>query len=192
MSIRSGQIIEMGYVVDDMEAAIRRLSDTTGAGPFFVYENMGMQAVRYRGQRASVPIDVAMGAVGDMVIELIRARDTSPSPFHVPDIAPSEIVFNHWSVFVADFEGEAERLAASGFIEVFSAEITGDEDQSNARLSYFQPPGTLAGSRSGLCCPFYEIMEMVPVHLLQSYQRVIDAGRNKKKYEKAILEVPEA
>jgi hypothetical protein len=168
-NIAVGAIVEMGYVVHDIEAAARKLNETTGAGPFFVYEDIQMHNVCYRGQEVSIPIDIAMGASGDLVIELIRVRDGTASPFQVPDIASREMVFNHWSVFVSDFELEANRLIASGFTEILSAEIAGGAEQSNARLAYFETPG-LSGT-------YYEIMEASPSHLLQSYQRVIDAGK---------------
>lgn len=168
-----GAIVEMGYVVHDIEATARKLNETIGAGPFFVYEDIQMHYVCYQGRNASIPIDIAMGASGDMVIELVRVRDGSPSPFQVPDIATSKMVFNHWSIFVSDFTMEADKLIASGFVEVFSPEIAGEAGQGNARLSYFQPPG--------LNSPFYEIMEASPSHLLQSYQRVIDAGKEQSK-----------
>ena len=164
MSIGAGEIVEVGYVVHDIEAVARRLHASVGVGPFFLYEDIEMHNVRFRGQSAPVPIDIAMGAKGDMVIELIRACDDAPSPFQV-----REMVFNHWSVFAADFGVEANRLTASGFSEVFSAEIAGDAGEDNARLAYFETPD-LAGT-------YYEIMEMEPAHLLRSYQRVIDAGK---------------
>ena len=73
-----GQIRQLAYVVDDLDAAIARWITTTGVGPWLVYRNARMQGV-CRGQDTEVKLHVGLSYQGDVQIELIQPLSTSPS-----------------------------------------------------------------------------------------------------------------
>ena len=66
------------YVVDDIEATVRRLVDQLGAGPFFLIENVPLEKVLSRGEPAEFIHNSAFGYCGNGAIELIEPADLAP------------------------------------------------------------------------------------------------------------------
>ena len=54
-----GPIRQIGYVVRDIEAALRYWTGTLDVGPFFYFEEAPMQDFRYRGAPCMARISVA-------------------------------------------------------------------------------------------------------------------------------------
>ena len=168
MPIANGKIVEIGYVVDDLDDAIQFFSTTMAAGPFTVFEHVKMQGARYRGTPTDVDIDIALGASGGVVLELIRQRNAAPSPFHR---STSGVAFapNHWSVFTHDFDGELQRYMDRGFEAVFYAEFVEEGTAEVARVVYLdtmQQAGT-----------YLELMESDPPILLDLYRGIVGTVR---------------
>jgi methylmalonyl-CoA/ethylmalonyl-CoA epimerase len=68
-ALRNKQYMQFAWVVPDLEAAIDRWVKSTGAGPFFLFEDVHFTDSNYRG----IPMDVAphraaIGQHGDMQI----------------------------------------------------------------------------------------------------------------------------
>lgn len=165
--IRAGEVVEVGYVVDDLSTAARHFSLALGAGPFFVYRNLAMKNTRVGQKPVNIDIDVALGACGSFVLELIVQNCETQSPFlgHEPGSRPE---VNHWSLFVDDFYASRQRQLSEGYTEALSAEI--GIDGESARLSYFDTRAQLGA--------YVELMEANPPGLLDSYQAVLDAAVN--------------
>jgi hypothetical protein len=66
------------YVVEDVEATVKRLGDQLGAGPFFFIEGVPLENVRSRGEPAEFAHNSAFGACGGGVIELIQPVRLAP------------------------------------------------------------------------------------------------------------------
>jgi hypothetical protein len=66
------------YVVDDIEAAVNRLADQLGAGPFFLLESVPLENVVSRGEPAEFAHSSAFGSCGGGVIELIQTVSLAP------------------------------------------------------------------------------------------------------------------
>lgn len=82
MSRLFGSIRQLGYVVRDLDRALRYWTQTMGVGPFFVQRHVTFEAYRYRGQPSSPPvISLAIANSGDLQIELIAQHDGRPSPY---------------------------------------------------------------------------------------------------------------
>ncbi|MEO6716059.1 MAG: VOC family protein, partial [Novosphingobium sp.] len=70
-SLRNRQYMQMCWVVPDLDAAIAQWLRQTGAGPFFVFEDVHFTDSHYRGAPADIPPHrAAIGQHGDMQIEL--------------------------------------------------------------------------------------------------------------------------
>ena len=82
MSRLFGPIRQLGYVVHDLDRALRYWTQTMGVGPFFVQRHVTFEAYRYRGQ-PSIPPDLSLAIAnsGDLQIELIAQHDERPSPY---------------------------------------------------------------------------------------------------------------
>jgi methylmalonyl-CoA/ethylmalonyl-CoA epimerase len=66
------------YVVEDIEATVKRLVEQLGAGPFFLVENVPLENVLSRGEPAEFVHSSAFGRCGDGAIELIEAISLAP------------------------------------------------------------------------------------------------------------------
>ena len=89
-------VIQMAYVVPDIQAAMRHWIDRLGVAPWFLLEHFtGIEPV-YRGRPSQADVALAMSFAGHMNIELIQPND-APSVYR-------EIVekrgygFHHWGV----------------------------------------------------------------------------------------------
>jgi len=75
---RLGTIMQMAYVPEDMDGALRYWTETMGVGPFFKIANIQVDAARYKGEPASIDFSVYIAYWGDMQIELIEQYNVPP------------------------------------------------------------------------------------------------------------------
>ena len=72
-AMRNRDYMQMCWVVPDLDAAIGHWLRTTGAGPFFVFDDLHFDDGVYRGAPSDVqPCRAAIGQHGDMQIELVE------------------------------------------------------------------------------------------------------------------------
>lgn len=163
-----GKIVEIGYVVENLEDGARHFSESLGAGPFTYYRGIVMRNARYRGCHTAVEIDIAMGASGGVVIELVQPRNEAPSPFHRP--TPGALgCLNHLSVFTPSLDEELARYRALGIEAIFSAEFESADGASAARVVYLDTVGQFGS--------YLELMETSPSVLLDLYTGIAAAAR---------------
>lgn len=75
-----GPVMQNGFVVDDLGAAIEHWARIMHVGPFFVFERVPFKEAWYRGQPATdIDLTVAIAYWGEVQIELIRQRNDVPS-----------------------------------------------------------------------------------------------------------------
>src|ERR1700676_3480647 len=74
-----GPIMQLAFVPTDFEAAIGYWTRVMGVGPFFLWEHIAVEELRYRGEVVSVDFSVALAQWGDIQIELIRQDDAGSS-----------------------------------------------------------------------------------------------------------------
>jgi methylmalonyl-CoA/ethylmalonyl-CoA epimerase len=73
-----GEPHHCAYVVEDIEATVKRLAGQLGAGPFFLVENVPLENVLSRGEPAEFAHSSAFGFCGGGAIELIEAVSVAP------------------------------------------------------------------------------------------------------------------
>lgn len=81
MSRFFGEIRQLGYVVPDIEAAMRYRSETLGVGPWFYNPKVPIQNYRYRGEAYAPHNSVALANSGYVQVELIQTRNDVPSMY---------------------------------------------------------------------------------------------------------------
>ena len=77
-----GQKMQLGYVVADLDAALRFWTEALKVGPFVVIEDsLGDRRFMHRGQPSEVRMSVAFSYFGDVQIEFITQQNSAPSPY---------------------------------------------------------------------------------------------------------------
>lgn len=79
MSRLFGEPRQLGYVVPDIEAAMKHWTEALGIGPFFYFPRVVVIDGVYRGNPQRFEIAVALSQSGPMQIELMCQLDAGPS-----------------------------------------------------------------------------------------------------------------
>jgi hypothetical protein len=140
VSRRFGAIRQNGFVVRDVEAAMRHWSDVLGVGPFFYFERVPIEDFRYRGEASPLEVSIALANSGPLQIELIQQRNGAPSMYRDFLDAGREGL-QHVAYWTEQFDGDLERLHAEGFRVGQSGRIG-----EGGRFVYFETgahPGTV-------------------------------------------------
>ena len=108
-------ILQHAYVVNDIDAAMREWTETTGAGPFWLSRNHYGQQHTYRGQPWDEPLHYAFAGTGPTHVQLIQQDSATPSVYR-DMYAPGEEGFHHVAVLVPEAEhaAEVERFRQAG------------------------------------------------------------------------------
>ena len=159
MHLADETVIQHGFVVRDLNASLAYWQETMRAGPFFVVDN-ALEGLVYRGQATAVTWTTALTYCGNMLIEIIRQNDDSPSIYReqLDSYGPG---FHHFMLKVPNFDATLERFVRSGAAPAFGRMTAGDE-----RFMYLDARATLG-------C-FVELYDMLPT-TLELFQRIREA-----------------
>jgi hypothetical protein len=126
---RNRNYVQLCWVVPDLEASIDHWVKSTGAGPFFVFEDLHFEDGVYRGQPSDIqPCRAAIGQLGDIQIE----------PGLWTELVPrGRLGFHHVGLYCADYEAERAAYLASGSEMAFEGLMMG------ARTCYIDTSPTL-------------------------------------------------
>jgi len=119
---RSGQIVQMAYVVQRIRPAIDWWIKDGGAGPFFLLDSFTGPEQLYRGQATGADVSIAMSFAGHMNVELIQPKDNKPSVY-------KEIIdrrgygLHHLGLACEDVEAERFKYEGRGYHVVFSTPV---------------------------------------------------------------------
>lgn len=114
MPATNHKIVQIAYVVNDIEEATRRWTKTFGVGPFYVLRRPEVGNPLYRGKPGKVDFSAALAQAGDLHVELIEQHCDSPSCYR--DLIPKgREGFHHVAVIVENYEMEVARYQSLGF-----------------------------------------------------------------------------
>jgi catechol 2,3-dioxygenase-like lactoylglutathione lyase family enzyme len=118
MSLSLGGVRQIGYVVRDIEQAMRHWSGVLGVGPWFYKEAVGTTEFRYYGKASALPdLSIALANSGGVQIELIQQRNDAPS-LYLDSLERSGEGMQHIAYWTDDaFDSFAARLQARGYVE---------------------------------------------------------------------------
>ncbi|MGH9687167.1 MAG: VOC family protein [Candidatus Acidiferrales bacterium] len=132
-------VIQMAYVVKDIQQSMREWIDKLKVGPWFLLPHFTGVDALYRGKPTAADVSIAMSFAGHMWIELIQPLDDAPSVYR-------EIIdrrgygFHHFGVATADFSRDLLRYEASDATLAFFARVP-----SGGRVAYMDTTATLPG-----------------------------------------------
>ncbi|HKY90794.1 MAG TPA: VOC family protein [Nevskiaceae bacterium] len=151
---------QLGHVVEDLERAVADWTARLKVGPWTIIRSITLPCT-FRGQPSEPLIDIALGYVGEMQIELIQQRNTAPSPYRAW-IDAKRFGLHHAAVFSKDVEADVSRLQASGM------RLACDIRAPAGRYVYFDSP--VVGEQS-----YLELLEGSPM-MLGMFQQGIAAA----------------
>lgn len=110
-----GPIVQMAYVPTDFDAAIDYWTETMGVGPFFMFENISLDEMKYRGEPTEAKFTVGIAYWGDIQIELVRGENDAPGHYNGEYGVKDQL--HHVLLMVDDF-AKAERVVAQAGAEI--------------------------------------------------------------------------
>jgi hypothetical protein len=132
-------VIQMAYVVADLDAAIQEWTTKLRVGPWFVLEHFtGVDPV-YRGQPSRADVRLAMSFAGHMNMELIQPNNDAPSVYREV-IERRGYGFHHWGVATWSFDAAVAQYERGGYPLAFRAAVP-----SGGRVGYMDTTGVLPG-----------------------------------------------
>jgi hypothetical protein len=136
VSVFPGPIRQIGYVVTDLDSALRSWIDL-GVGPWFVVRDLPMRAL-YRGEPCEMTMSLAMANSGEMQVELIHQEDDTPSIF-TEFLESNRPGFHQLAYWTTDFDATMKTVADAGWPVVWSG-----GEGFGVRFAYVEPPGSPA------------------------------------------------
>lgn len=153
--LKYGQIVQLGYVVKDLDAGIDHWMNTMGIGPWTVFRNVKMNGIS-QGEPTLVEMDVAMGYQNDMQVELIHQTNDAKSPYRDASGAPI-LGLHHIGWLTDNLDKDVAQAKADGCTQIFSAENDVTRvayltlpDETATRIEFIESPATAELIRSGI------------------------------------------
>jgi hypothetical protein len=113
VSPRFGPIVQNGFVVQDLEAAVEHWSAKLGVGPFYAIEHIAFGPSYFRGEPLNLDMSVAIAQWGEIQIELIVQHDSSAS-IYTEFAAHHREGLQHVGVMTESVDRHLERLRPHG------------------------------------------------------------------------------
>jgi catechol 2,3-dioxygenase-like lactoylglutathione lyase family enzyme len=109
------RIMQVCWVVPDIDAAMAGWIKTMGIGPFFVFRDLAIDTVKHRGTPVSTTFHIAVAQAGGVQIEL--AQQVSDGPYAYNEVFPngSEGGLHHVAIYVADYDAAMKHFTDQGF-----------------------------------------------------------------------------
>jgi hypothetical protein len=133
--VKSRSIVQNGYVVRDLDAAVAGWARTTGLGPFLVTPPTEFEA-RYHGRATTLRARAALAQAGDLQIELIQPLGGGPS-IYTDGFPHGGEGLHHVCMIVEELGSELARYESRGIPVVLSAAYFG------IRLAYLDARAAL-------------------------------------------------
>lgn len=137
-----GEVMQLAFVPQDFDAAVKHWTQTMGVGPFFMIEGIHLDGMKYRGEPTAAVFDLALAYWGDIQIELIRPRDDHPSIYR-GEYAAVGNGLHHVCILVDDIDEAYRVCAAEG------AEVVIEGTFGTSRVIYVDPAPGRAGGGPG-------------------------------------------
>jgi hypothetical protein len=114
MSRIFGEIIQNGYVVRDIQAAMRHWIEVLGVGPWFYIERVPCTDFQYKGQPSPVDASIALANSGALQVELIQQRNEAPSLYR-DFLKAGHEGLQHIGYGTHNFEADLHRILQAGY-----------------------------------------------------------------------------
>ncbi len=140
MSRLFGEIRQIGYVVKDLDASVRKWVEL-GVGPWFVINNVETDYFRYRGEDSPVEMSIALANSGSVQLELIQQHNDAPSAY-LDFLNAGREGAQHVAYWTDDYQSLYDKALDAGYTVLHEGAIGGEQ----GRFAYFDTefdPGTV-------------------------------------------------
>jgi hypothetical protein len=139
-------IIQMAYVVTDIQQAMQLWIEKLNVGPWFLLPSFTGIEPQYRGKPSLGEVSLAMSFAGHMNVELIQPVNDAPSVYRevLEKRGPG---FHHWGVATAHFDRDLEKYRSAGHELAYSLRVP-----TGGRVAYLDTTAQLNG--------FVELIEL--------------------------------
>jgi len=151
---------QIGFVVDDIDEAVRYWIDVIGVAPFFVYRDFRLAECYHEGEPVDLVISVAYGQAGEIQVELVEQVSDTPSPY----VGRAAEEAHHVAIWTRDYDREVQTYRARGLVDLTWGSASGKADE---RFVYFEPAGP---------GPMIEVVEVLEAKS-EMYRKIADAAR---------------
>ena len=118
-----GEVMQIAFVPQDFEGALRYWTEAMGVGPFYVQPRLSIPTMKYKGEPTQAVFTIAIAYWGEIQIELIEQHNDAPSIYKEWRDGGHEGV-NHNCILVDDIM-EARRVAEEAGMAVVQ-EVPGE------------------------------------------------------------------
>jgi hypothetical protein len=132
-------ILQMAYVVEDIDASMQRWIEQLNVGPWFLLPHFTGERATYRGEPAEADVALAMAYAGHMLVELIQPNDDKPSVYREA-IDRRGYGFHHFGVGSLDYDAGLVRHREQGHELAFEAWVP-----TGGRVAYVDTTAELPG-----------------------------------------------
>ena len=106
-------LMQISFIVPDLQQAIREYTDRLGIGPWFLSEHFNPEVNLYRGEPSDADVSIAMTFSGPMNFELIQQHDDKPSVYRETFLKKG-YGFHHWALASYDIEADIAAYQSRG------------------------------------------------------------------------------
>lgn len=153
-----GPIIQMAYVVSDLDQGIEHWVGRMNVGPFTRFTDIRLSRAEYRGEDVTLNFEAAVAYSGELMVELIRPL--GPSIF-AEYLAAGNGGLHHLAYATDNFHAAHEELVRRG-----ARRVQGGRFEDGTENAYYE----IAGSDA-----FLEIGDLSP-QLVDVFARLKDAA----------------
>jgi hypothetical protein len=124
MSRIFGDIIQNGYVVRDIQTAMRHWIEVLGVGPWFYMAHLPLTDFQYKGQPSPVDVSIALANSGPLQVELIQQHNEAPSLYR-DFLTGGHEGLQHIGYGTHHFEADLNRILKAGYTIGHSGTVAG-------------------------------------------------------------------
>lgn len=150
MLLKFGQpnnsVIQLAYVVKDIEASINDYYQRMGVGPWQLRGPFTTTSALYHKEPVHLSLSIAHAFTGHTMLELIQQHDDQPSVY-TDTIRKNGYGFHHWGVSCPNYDETLDKFHAEGRKPSFE-----DKTAIGTRVAYLDFRDTMGG--------FIEYIEM--------------------------------
>lgn len=143
-------IIQIAFIVDDIQAAMPVYAERLKIGPWFLFEHFPFDRVTHRGAPSDIDISLCLGYSGHMMFELIEQHNDAPSPY-LEAAAKRGYGFHHFAVACEPeaYDARLDAYVAQGYDITLDGSV-----KVGGRATYVDSMDALGG--------MIELIEMTP------------------------------
>ena len=134
-----GGIVQVAYVVEDLQKSITEFSEKFNIGPWFYSNGYTLKEAYYRGEPTDMRMGLALSFSGNMCFEVIQPLDDKPSVYW-DVIKKKGYGFHHLGMATTQYEIDVARYQKMGYVLAFEG-LT----PRGIRFAYFDTTGDLPG-----------------------------------------------